>query len=45
MAHHLLDRAEGGEPWQRGPRVHDPGLQIQDRVKALQHLRQNPQAP
>ena len=35
VAHHLLDRVEGGEPWQRGPRVHDPRLQIQDRVGAL----------
>ena len=45
VAHHLLDQAEGGEPQQRGPRAHDPGLQIQDQVRALQHLRWNPQAP
>ncbi|KHN08951.1 14-3-3-like protein [Glycine soja] len=39
VAHHLLDRAEGGEPRQRGSRLRHPRLPIQDRVRALQHLR------
>ncbi|GMY21027.1 hypothetical protein FCV25MIE_16268 [Fagus crenata] len=45
LAHHLLHRVEEGEPRQRGLHLHDPRLQIQDRVRSFQHLQWNPQAP
>ncbi|GMY38113.1 hypothetical protein FCV25MIE_33357 [Fagus crenata] len=45
LAHHLLHRAEEREPRQRGLHLHDPRLQIQDRVRSFQNLLWNPQAP
>ncbi|AQK58689.1 14-3-3-like protein, partial [Zea mays] len=45
VADHLLHRAEGGRPRERGARRIHPRLPLQDRGRACPHLRRHPRAP